>query len=100
MHMPRPFLSGLLSLVFPGAGQVYSGRIRRGLAIAVLAVSAVGLTAWYVRRSGSTLADDVVSLDVLLGLLVANGIALLVRFWVVATPTPSRLERGDAPLGA
>lgn len=83
-HMPRPFLSGLLSLLFPGAGQVYSGRIRRGLAIAALAVSAVGLAAWYVRRSGSTLADDLVSLDVLLGLLAANGIVLLVRFWVVA----------------
>jgi polyisoprenyl-teichoic acid--peptidoglycan teichoic acid transferase len=82
--MRRPFLSGLLSLVLPGAGQVYSGRIGRGLAIAALAVSAVAFGAWYVARSGATLADDIVSLDVLLGLLVANALVLVVRFWIVA----------------
>ena len=82
--MPKPFLSGLLSLLLPGAGQVYSGRIARGLAIAALAVSAVVFSAWYVARSGATLADDVVSLDVLLGLLVVNALVLIARFWIVA----------------
>ncbi len=83
-HVPKPFLSGLLSLLLPGAGQVYSGRIARGLAIAALAVSAVVFSAWYVARSGATLADDVVSLDVLLGLLVVNALVLIARFWIVA----------------
>jgi len=83
-HMPKPFLSGLLSLLLPGAGQVYSGRIGRGLAIAALAVSAVVVAGWYVLRSGSTLADDIVSLDALFGLLVVNAVVLVVRFWVVA----------------
>jgi hypothetical protein len=78
----RPFLSGLLSLVFPGAGQVYAGRIGRGLAIAALAASAVVLAAWFAGREA--LADHVVSLDVLLGLLVANALVLFVRFWIVA----------------
>ena len=82
--MPKPFLSGLLSLLLPGAGQVYSGRIFRGLAIAALAASAVLAAAWYFTWRGSTLADDIVSLDVLLGLLVVNGLVLAVRFWIVA----------------
>ena len=81
--MPRPFLSGLLSLVLPGAGQVYAGRIVRGLAIMALAVSAVALAAGYLSRNGSDLADQVVNLDVLLGLLVANAVVVLVRLWVV-----------------
>lgn len=82
--MPRPFLSGLLSVVLPGAGQVYAGRRGRGLLIVAVALSAVGLVLWYVLRTGARLADEIVSLDVLLGLLVANGVVLLLRFWVVA----------------
>ena len=62
---------------------MYAGRVGRGLAIAVGALSAVVLGAWYVARSGASLADQVVSLDVLLGLLIANGVVLLVRLWIV-----------------
>jgi polyisoprenyl-teichoic acid--peptidoglycan teichoic acid transferase len=82
--MPRPFLSGLLSLVLPGAGQIYAGRIGRGCAIMALTVSALALATAYVWRDGTALADRMVSLDVLLGLLVANAVLLIVRFWVVA----------------
>jgi LCP family protein required for cell wall assembly len=82
--MPRPFLSGLLSVVLPGAGQVYAGRRRRGFAIGVVAVGAAVLAAWYAVPHAAALLDELVSLDVLLGLLVVNGIVLLVRFWIVA----------------
>lgn len=81
--MPRPFLSGLLSVMLPGAGQVYAGRVLRGLAIAAFALSGIALAVWYVAPRGVALADEVVNLDVLLGLLVANAIVLLVRLWVV-----------------
>ena len=82
--MPRPFLSGLLSVVLPGAGQVYAGRAARGLALVAVTLATVMLGVWYVMTRGATLADEIVSLDVLLGLLVANGVVLLVRFWIVA----------------
>ena len=82
--MPRPFLSGLLSVVLPGAGQVYAGRAARGLAIVLVGLALVVLSVWYVVTRGATLADEIVSLDVLLGLLVVNGVVLLARFWVVA----------------
>ena len=82
--MPRPFLSGLLSVVLPGTGQLYAGRRRRGLAILALATSAVVLAAWYSVPHAAALADELVSLNALLGLLVANGVVLLARFWVVA----------------
>ena len=82
--MPRPFLSGLLSVVLPGTGQLYAGRPRRGLAILLLAVSAVAAAAWYAGPHAAALADELVSLDVLLGLLVVNGVIFLLRFWIVA----------------
>jgi LCP family protein required for cell wall assembly len=49
-----------------------------------MALALVTLGAWYVMARGASLADELVSLDVLLGLLVANGVLLLVRFCVVA----------------
>ncbi len=82
--MPRPFLSGLLSVVLPGAGQMYAGRVARGAAIILAVVSVVALLTGLVARSGASLADEIVSLDVLLGLFVANAVVLVVRFWIVA----------------
>jgi LCP family protein required for cell wall assembly len=81
--MPLPFLSGLLSVVLPGAGQMYAGRVLRGLAIASLALAGAALAAWYIVPRGAALADEIVNLDVLLGLFVANAVVLLVRLWVV-----------------
>jgi polyisoprenyl-teichoic acid--peptidoglycan teichoic acid transferase len=81
--MPLPFLSGLLSVVLPGAGQVYAGRVLRGVAIGMVALLGVALTAWYVVARGAALVDEVVNLDVLLGLFAANAVVLLVRLWVV-----------------
>ena len=63
---------------------MYAGRVLRGLAIAAIALCAVGAAAWYVLPRGVGLADEVVDLDVLLGLLVVNAVVLLVRLWVVA----------------
>jgi LCP family protein required for cell wall assembly len=82
--MPRPFLSGLLSVVLPGAGQVYAGRIARGAAIILAVSSAAAAVAGLIARTGASLADEIVSLDVLLGLFVANAVVLAVRFWIVA----------------
>jgi LCP family protein required for cell wall assembly len=82
--MPRPFLSGLLSVVIPGAGQVYAGQVARGVAIVLAVVSLVAVAAGLVARSGAALADEIVSLDVLLGLFAANAVVLVVRFWIVA----------------
>jgi LCP family protein required for cell wall assembly len=94
--MPRPFLSGLLSLVLPGAGQAYAGRLGRGFAIMAVAVSAIALAVGYVLRNGADLADRIVSLDVLLGLLVANAVVVLARLWVVvdAYGLAARARRG------
>jgi LCP family protein required for cell wall assembly len=80
----RPFVSGLLSVVLPGAGQIYAGRPGRGFAILAAAVAVVAGGVWYVSRAGASLADEIVSLDVLLGLLVANGVVLIARFWIAA----------------
>ena len=82
--MPRPFLSGLLSAVLPGAGQIYAGRPGRGFAILATATAVLAAALWYAVRAGAALAETVVSLDLLLGLLLANGIVLAVRFWVAA----------------
>lgn len=62
---------------------MYAGRVFRGLAFASLALSGVALAAWYVVPRGAALADEIVNLDVLLGLFVANAVVLLVRLWVV-----------------
>ena len=97
--MPRPFLSGLLSVVLPGAGQVYAGRPRRGMAIIAVGLALVVLGAWYVARRGATLADEIVSLDVLLGLLVANGALLLARFFIVADAYGVAARRRRRALG-
>jgi polyisoprenyl-teichoic acid--peptidoglycan teichoic acid transferase len=83
-EMPRPFLSGLLSVVLPGTGQLYAGRPRRGFAILLLAISATVLAAWYAVPHAAALADELVSPDVLLGALAVNGVILLARFWIVA----------------
>lgn len=49
-----------------------------------MTLAATMLGVWYVLARGANLADEIVRLDVLLGLLVANGVLLLVRFWIVA----------------
>jgi polyisoprenyl-teichoic acid--peptidoglycan teichoic acid transferase len=97
--MPRPFLSGLLSTVFPGAGQIYAGRVGRGLAIFVLAVAATAAAVVYAARAGSSLLESVVSLDVLLALLVANGVVLALRFWIAADAYAIAARRRRQALG-
>ncbi len=79
-EMPRPFACGLLSVAVPGAGQICAGRRRRGLLIIALALSAGVLASWYAWREEAALAESVVQLDVLLALLVANALALILRF--------------------
>lgn len=42
-----PFIAGLLSLVVPGLGQVWSKDSRRGLAVFAIVASTVGVVIWY-----------------------------------------------------
>ncbi len=71
-------------MLLPGAGQVYAGRLGRGLAMMLVAVSVVALAAVYLLGNGAALADRIVDVDVLLALLAANVVVLLARFWIVA----------------
>ncbi len=71
---PRAFLAGFLSLLVPGAGQLYVGRYRRGLAMLAVA-AAIGATVvvlW--RREPVLVLTWLVQPDVLLGLLAAIGL--------------------------
>lgn len=63
---------------------MYAGQIARGAAIILAVISAAAVVAGLIARTGASLADEIVSLDVLLGLFVANAIVLAVRFWIVA----------------
>ena len=71
---PRAVAAGLLSFLLPGAGQVYSGRLRRGLVM--LAVTAgIALAALGLWLQGTALALRLLlDPDVLLTLLVANAL--------------------------
>ena len=69
--LPRAFLAGLLSLLVPGAGQLYARRWRRGLALLAVA-AAIGLTTLAFWIQGELFVLRLlVQPNVLLGLLVA-----------------------------
>lgn len=79
----RPFLGGLLSLLVPGAGQIYAGRGVRGalmLGFTVLASLAALLVA---ARDPTELAATLLQEDVLRALFAVNAAALAFRLWSV-----------------
>ena len=71
---PRALLAGLLSAVVPGAGQVYSGRWRRGLGMLAVTVAIASITLVVWLQGSIFLLKLLVRPDVLLALLVANAL--------------------------
>ena len=96
----RPLLAALLSSVVPGAGQLYLGRSRRGLAMAAaaLAVVAGGLLLW--RRGRDVLTGVLTRPSWLLVLLAVDALLLGFRVFCVvdaghlAAGAPGRARRG------
>lgn len=85
--------AALLSALVPGAGQIYLGRRRRGLAMVAISALALGV------GGGLWLLDPILVLSwlvqprVLLGLLALN--ALLLAFRLFAVVDAYRLARAD-----
>jgi LCP family protein required for cell wall assembly len=74
-RVPRAFLAGALSAVAPGTGQIYAGRVRRGLVMLAIAtaIAASVLVLW--SQGPVFVLRLLVQPDVVLGLLVAVGAA-------------------------
>ena len=71
---PRALLAGLLSAVVPGAGQVYSGRWRRGLGMLAVTIAIASITLLVWLQGSIFLLKLLVRPDVLLALLAANAV--------------------------
>jgi LCP family protein required for cell wall assembly len=71
-----PILAALLSFLLPGLGQVYAGRLRRGIALAIPALAAVALVLAVAVSGWSRVLDLLVRPDVLVMLLLANAVLL------------------------
>ncbi len=80
---PRALLAGLLSAFVPGAGQVYSGRWRRGLVMLSVTVAIASATLLVWRQGPIFVLQLLVRPDVLLALLVVN--ALVFAFHALCT---------------
>jgi LCP family protein required for cell wall assembly len=75
----RPWLAALLSFVFPGLGQLYSGRLWIGLLFAApVVLIAIAAAAIFVGPLGG-LRGSFFASEVLVGVLIANGIVLAWR---------------------
>ena len=79
----RPFLSGLLSLLLPGAGQIYSGRPVRGTVMLVAAMLASAAAAGVATRDAHALITLLAREDVLRTLFALNAAVLVFRLWSV-----------------
>src|SRR5687767_12884013 len=71
-----PIVAAFLSFVLPGLGQLYAGRFRRGIALAVPALAAVALVLVAAGAGWSRVLDLLVRTDVLVLLLLANLVLL------------------------
>jgi LCP family protein required for cell wall assembly len=71
---PNAFMAGFLSFLVPGTGQLYAGRLRRGITMlaVTLVVAAAVLAVWL--QGSIFVLRLVVQPDVLLALLVANAL--------------------------
>jgi polyisoprenyl-teichoic acid--peptidoglycan teichoic acid transferase len=74
-----PWLAGLLSFVFPGLGQLYSGRPWVGLLFAAPVVLLAAAAAAIVAGPLTGLRGSFFASEVLVGVLIANGILLAWR---------------------
>ncbi len=67
-----PVIAGVLSAILPGAGQIYTGQIARGIGFMLLAASMVGLLLW---------ARTTHEFEIFQGILIVMLVAL-VLFWL------------------
>lgn len=70
---PSPALAALLSFIFPGAGQVYAGSIRKGLLWALPMLVFIVAVLWLLLGGRSALLDIASNNQKWLGMLVLNG---------------------------
>lgn len=78
-----PIVAALLSFLLPGLGQVYAGRLRRGIALAVPALVAVALVVAAAGAGWSRVLDLLVHTEVLVLLLLANVVLFAYHFAAV-----------------
>lgn len=78
-RLPRAFVAGLLSALVPGAGQLYAGSRRRGLAMLAAAAGIAVLAVGFALQDGTSLLRLAVQPEVLLVLLVLDGLLLAFR---------------------
>ncbi|HEX5240180.1 MAG TPA: hypothetical protein VFW20_04200, partial [Candidatus Limnocylindrales bacterium] len=79
-----PGVAAVLSLVFPGAGQLLAGAIRRGLLIAVPTILLILVVAAAVGGGTKQLLGQLVQPSVVLGIVVVNGIYALYHLFAIA----------------
>lgn len=80
---PNAFLCGLLSSIVPGAGQIYAGRVRRGLVMLSVAAVAAGVAVVVSLRGSAYLLEQLVRPEILLALLAANFLFFVYRLFAV-----------------
>src|SRR5215210_575455 len=68
---PSPAVAALLSLIFPGAGQIYAGEARKGLIWAIPMVIFVIAVVW-ILLGGQNRALGLLRYETLLAILVLN----------------------------
>ena len=81
----NPVVAGFLSMVVPGAGQMYAGALRAGAILVVATLlTLIALLAALRRLDLVSIAAAAVREEVLLGLLAVNGALLVARALIVA----------------
>jgi LCP family protein required for cell wall assembly len=99
---PSPVVAALLSLVFPGLGQIYAGEPRRGLFLALPVVALVLLVLWILVAGAGRLLEGVIENT---ATLIALLFVLLLFFLYHASTiidahrVASRAEAGHAAAG-
>jgi polyisoprenyl-teichoic acid--peptidoglycan teichoic acid transferase len=78
-RLPRAFVAGVFSALVPGAGQLYAGATRRGLAMLAIALGLCVLAVGFALQESVSLLRLAVQPDALLALLVADALLLLFR---------------------
>src|SRR5688500_18153725 len=79
----RPVVAGLLSLLLPGAGQLYAGAWQRGIALVSATLALVAIAIVLVATRPLDLALSVASRPLVAGLLLANAAVLGLRLFAV-----------------
>ncbi|HSH21889.1 MAG TPA: hypothetical protein VK992_04615, partial [Candidatus Caenarcaniphilales bacterium] len=92
---PSPVVAALLSLVFPGVGQIYAGQVRRGLFLALPVVVLVVFVFSVVLAGPAQLALDLIeSTPAMVALLVV--LVLFFLYHVAAIVDAHRVARAAA----